>query len=48
MTEEKLPDEIIQAIIHIGKSGDSAKVKYDRGVWKVHRMKLKLECETKG
>lgn len=44
--QTELPKEIVQAIIRIAESGDSAKVKFDRGVWKVHRMKLKLEAEV--
>lgn len=43
---EILPVEVQKAIIRIAEKGDSAKVKLDRGTWKVHKMTLKLECEV--
>lgn len=44
MPTEILPVEIQKAILHIAEKGESAKVKLDRGAWKVHKMSLKLEC----
>ena len=42
----RLPPDIIRAIERIISKGESAKVKYDRGVVKVHSMSLKLESTT--
>lgn len=47
MQTEILPVEVQKAILRIVEKGESAKVKLDRGTWKVHKMLLKLECETK-
>lgn len=44
MPTEILPVEIQKAILRIAEEGESAKVKLDRGTWKVHKMSLKLEC----
>lgn len=41
--EIRLPPDVIRAIEKIISSGESAKVKYDRGVVKVHSMDLTLE-----
>lgn len=46
MPTEILPLEVQKAILHIVEKDESAKVKLDRGTWKVHKMSLKLECEV--
>ncbi len=46
--EVTIPKEAIQTIAKIIARGDSAKVKLDRGVVKVHAMKLKLEYSQEG
>lgn len=42
-----LPQEVQDAIIRIAKRDETAQVKYDKrsGTFKVHSLRLKLECE---